>query len=670
MSLCISSLTQWLKYSKKEYCELCHHKYMFLPIYHPDMPIRLPVNELTIGIVRNLGHTIRCLFHYTLVVIAWLGVVPLTACRVNRTLFKDSISSFISLPLEMLSTESILSDCLQGTIIIGLTLCAFVSMVWLREQIVHGGMPHWLNLDQVIDQEADQAERNQGDAQLANNDEGEQNPAAIAGPARVPEDENNWQPFEWDRAAEELTWERLFGLDGSLVFLEHVFWVISLNTLFIVAFAFSPYHIGYVFASWMNILSYMKLIYFERLVVTLVGYIAISFALYIMYNLCIWLKFSRAYKVLGLSYLIIKVFLLVLFEVGIFPLLCGWWLDICSLPLFGSSLSDRFQNYHSAPGTSLFLHWLAGMVYVFYFASFILLLREVMRPGVLWFLRNINDPDFNPVQEIVAFLLLLSLTCLVASLFCLTVPVTLGRKVIYLITGQQQYHELYTLACGLYICWLIMRLSILLSEYLPLGLATLWNNAVYWTKVCVKCVAAGFALFGVIAFLLGMLFELIVVVPLRVNHYGSPLFFPLQEWVLGILHCKILCALILIGPECSLKRVFERAYQEGLRNLNLKSFYSELVMPIVMALGLAISVPYVIVHSVLPVFGASLEEQVICQKQIYPSLLFLIVFGVFLYWQVNKLRNLLIHIRNERYLVGQRLVNYEYTRTERICDSS
>ena len=48
----------------------------------------------------------------------------------------------------------------------------------------------------------------------------------------------------------------------------------------------------------------------------------------------------------------------------------------------------------------MFLHWLVGMVYVFYFASFVLLLREVLRPGVLWFLRNLNDPDFQPVQEV------------------------------------------------------------------------------------------------------------------------------------------------------------------------------------------------------------------------------------------------------------------------------
>ena len=46
----------------------------------------------------------------------------------------------------------------------------------------------------------------------------------------------NWNPIEWDRAAEELTWERLLGLDGSLVFLEHVFWVVSLNTMFILVF--------------------------------------------------------------------------------------------------------------------------------------------------------------------------------------------------------------------------------------------------------------------------------------------------------------------------------------------------------------------------------------------------------------------------------------------------
>jgi len=28
-------------------------------------------------------------------------------------------------------------------------------------------------------------------------------------------------------------------------------------------------------------------------------------------------------------------------------------------------------------------------------------ISKVLRPGVLWFLRNLNDPDFNPVQEMI-----------------------------------------------------------------------------------------------------------------------------------------------------------------------------------------------------------------------------------------------------------------------------
>ena len=56
-----------------------------------------------------------------------------------------------------------------------------------------------------------------------------------AQPQGQAQDDVNWNLMEWDRA-EELTWERLLGLDGSLVFLEHVFWVASLNTLFILVF--------------------------------------------------------------------------------------------------------------------------------------------------------------------------------------------------------------------------------------------------------------------------------------------------------------------------------------------------------------------------------------------------------------------------------------------------
>ncbi|CAN7991019.1 unnamed protein product [Ixodes hexagonus] len=137
-------LVQWLKYSRKEYCELCNHRFSFMPIYSPDMPKRLPIRDIVSGLLSSLGTAIRYWLHYTVVAFAWLGIVPLTACRIYRCLFTGSVSSLLTLPLDMLSTENVLSDSLYGCCIVTCTLCAFISLVWLREQVIHGEGPDWL----------------------------------------------------------------------------------------------------------------------------------------------------------------------------------------------------------------------------------------------------------------------------------------------------------------------------------------------------------------------------------------------------------------------------------------------------------------------------------------------------------------------------------------------
>lgn len=101
------------------------------------MPSRLPVQDIFAGLVASVGTAIRYWFHYTLVAFAWLGVVPLTACtfpgntklngqlespvclsgmssfdadcavptgRIYKCLFTGSVSSLLTLPLDMLST--------------------------------------------------------------------------------------------------------------------------------------------------------------------------------------------------------------------------------------------------------------------------------------------------------------------------------------------------------------------------------------------------------------------------------------------------------------------------------------------------------------------------------------------------------------------------------------
>lgn len=214
-------------------------------------------------------------------------------------------------------------------------------------------------------------------------------------------EDNNWIPMEWDRAVEEITWERLLGLDGSLMFLEHVFWVISLNTLFIIIFAYAPYHMGVITLNVFKLQEYAAESHFEGLLTTLVGYNTVGLLFLILHRVSGWLSLFTAKRILGLCYVVVKVSMLSVIEIGVIPLVCGWWLDICTLNMFEATIKDREASFRAAPGTSIFLHWLVGMVYVYYFASFILLLREIVRPGVLWFLRNFNDPDFSPIQEMI-----------------------------------------------------------------------------------------------------------------------------------------------------------------------------------------------------------------------------------------------------------------------------
>uniref|UniRef100_A0A671MU86 RING-type E3 ubiquitin transferase n=1 Tax=Sinocyclocheilus anshuiensis TaxID=1608454 RepID=A0A671MU86_9TELE len=796
--LCFHSLVQWLKHSRKEYCELCKHRFAFTP------------------------------------------------SRIYKCLFTGSVSSLLTLPLDMLSTENLLADCLQGCFVVTCTLCAFISLVWLREQIVHGGAPLWLEQNQqqpanaagpaneaagqgnggaenqpmpapaepqaenaaaaeAPDLPADPAE----EMELDNEDEEDGGAEDVADANNGAQDDMNWNALEWDRAAEELTWERMLGLDGSLVFLV----------------TFCPYHIGHFSVVGLGFEEYVRASHFEGLITTIVGYVLLAITLIVCHGLAALVRFQRSRRLLGVCYIVVKVSLLVVVEIGVFPLICGWWLDICSLEMFDASLKDRELSFESAPGTTMFLHWLVGMVYVFYFASFILLLREVLRPGVLWFLRNLNDPDFNPVQEmihlpiyrhlrrfilsvvvfgsivllmlwlpiriikhifpsflpynvmlysdapvselslellllqvvlpalleqghtrqwlkglvrawtvtagylldlhsyllgdqednennanqqannnnnqqarnnaipvvgeglhaahqailqqggpvgfqpyhrpmkfplrIVLLVLFMCVTLLLASLVCLTLPVFTGRWLMSFWTGSAKIHELYTAACGLYVCWLSIRAITVLLAWMPQGRRVILLKAQEWTLMIMKTLIVAVLLAGVIPLLLGLLFELVIVAPLRVPLDQTPLFYPWQDWALGVLHAKIIAAITLMGPQWWLKTVIEQVYANGIRNIDLHFIIRKLAAPVIAVLLLSLCIPYVIAVGIVPLLGVTMEMQNLVQRRIYPFLLMVVVLMGILFFQIRQFKRLYEHIKNDKYLVGQRLVNYE-----------
>ena len=94
-------------------------------------------------------------------------------------------------------------------------------------------------------------------------------------------------------------------------------------------------------------------------------------------------------------------------------------------------------------------------------------------------------------------------------------------------------------------------------------------------------------------------------------------------------------------------------------------------MPVILTLGLILAVPYISVNSVLPIFDISYEMQNFLNRRIHPLLLCCTAVIYLIHWQIHKFYRLYEHIKNDKYLVGRRLVNYDpITRTLRPSNPS
>ncbi|KAL5434919.1 hypothetical protein PMIN07_008623 [Paraphaeosphaeria minitans] len=98
---------------------------------------------------------------------------------------------------------------------------------------------------------------------------------------------------------------------------------------------------------------------------------------------------------------VLKVILIISIEMLVFPLYCGLLLDMALLPLFkDANLYTRWQWTRESPWTSGFVHWFIGTCYMFHFALFVSMCRKIMRRGVLYFIRDPDDPQFHPVRDV------------------------------------------------------------------------------------------------------------------------------------------------------------------------------------------------------------------------------------------------------------------------------
>ncbi|KAJ1978517.1 hypothetical protein H4R34_003172 [Dimargaris verticillata] len=131
------------------------------------------------------------------------------------------------------------------------------------------------------------------------------------------------------------------------------------------------------------------------------------------------------------SLLMLKVVVFLVIELALFPFVCGWLIDASTLPLFPASttLQSRFAFAQEAPLTSVFLHWFAGTAFMFRFALFMAQCRDMVRPGVMWFIRDPHDPNFHPMKEILEKPTLTQCRKIGVSLIMYAVMIVLGLGV-------------------------------------------------------------------------------------------------------------------------------------------------------------------------------------------------------------------------------------------------
>jgi hypothetical protein len=105
--------------------------------------------------------------------------------------------------------------------------------------------------------------------------------------------------------------------------------------------------------------------------------------------------------VLGYAWIMCKVSVLLLIELVAFPTGCGWWLDMCSLHVLGATAAQRMAFLRSHVLISHFVHWVLGVAFMIHVAVLVAVLREVVKPQVLWFLRNPEEAIEHPLRDLI-----------------------------------------------------------------------------------------------------------------------------------------------------------------------------------------------------------------------------------------------------------------------------
>jgi len=187
------------------------------------------------------------------------------------------------------------------------------------------------------------------------------------------------------------------------------------------------------------------------------------------------------------------------------------------------------------------------------------------------------------------------------------------------------------------------------------------KNAFFWVVLGAKLTFLLSLWLGVVPLLIGVLFDLLAIVPLRVAVDESPNILLSQDWAIGLLYLKIWVKWTLIGPQSEWKTKFEQIKQDGIKNVNVIRILTGVIFPICSLLLAHLCIPYFIANGILPLFTSSLILRGAANRISYSAIITLVLawksFGLFKSFFINLHNDL----RDEVYLIGKSLNNVDAT---------
>ena len=208
----------------------------------------------------------------------------------------------------------------------------------------------------------------------------------------------------------EITWQKVVGMDGTYAFVEHVFYAYVINLVCLWLFWFVPNWLGkIIFGSVFSTTELPKglrgisffffvSIGYSWILSIFAGFAKLHNTLYIRENIPKLYQYSYyAYQI----YTHLKVAMLLIVELLVYPAVIGIWLHVCALQILSQSMDELLTNFEKNVFSSIFFHWLAGMIVVFQFVRSIMNIRTVTRPGLIWFVRNLDDHEYSPLKDMV-----------------------------------------------------------------------------------------------------------------------------------------------------------------------------------------------------------------------------------------------------------------------------